>query len=61
MLWSVMLWSVMLWSVMFRSVLRVVHILRSRKGLQGQVEEAVDEDEASAGSPHQQDGDEGGS
>jgi len=42
------------------SISRVVHVLGAREGLQGPVQEAVEEDEASAGGPHQQDGDEGG-
>ena len=40
-------------------VLRVVHILGPREGLQGPVEVAVEEDEAGTGRPHHQDSDEG--
>ena len=42
------------------SDLREVHVLGAREGLQRPVDEAVEEDEAGAGSPDHQDGDEGG-
>lgn len=43
-----------------KSVLRVVHVLRARERLQRPVDEAVEEDKASAGGPDHEDGDEGG-
>lgn len=42
------------------SVLRIVHVLWAGEGLQRPVDEAVEEDEAGAGGPNQQDNDEGG-
>lgn len=40
--------------------LREIHVLRAREGLQRPVDEAVEEDEAGAGSPDHQYSDEGG-
>ena len=45
---------------MFVCVSRVVHVLGAGEGLQGPVQEAVEEDQPGAARPHQQDGDEGG-
>ncbi len=42
------------------SVLREVHVLGAGERLQRPVDEAVKEDEAGAGGPNRQDGDEGG-
>lgn len=41
-------------------VLREVHVLWAREGLQRPIEEAVEEDEAGTAGPDQQDADEGG-
>lgn len=41
------------------SVLREIHVLWAGEGLQGPVEETVEEDEAGTAGPNQQDGDEG--
>lgn len=41
-------------------ILREIHVLRAGEGLQGPVDEAVDEDEAGTAGPNGQDGDEGG-
>lgn len=48
------------WEWLRLSVLREVHVLRAGERLQRPVDEAVKEDEAGAGSPNRQDGDEGG-
>lgn len=40
--------------------IRVIHVLRARKGLQRPIDEAVEEDEAGAASPDHQYSDEGG-
>lgn len=42
------------------SDIRVIHVLGGGEGLQGPVDEAVEEDEAGAAGPDHQDGDEGG-
>lgn len=45
--------------VFARDHIRVVHVLRTREGLQRPIEEAVEEDKASAASPDKQNGDKG--